>query len=53
MTVAALIMKEFMHPDGANRVLKLANIYRLLENKLVPNVDAWMRTPWGRHTRLL
>jgi hypothetical protein len=40
MTIAAVVKKEFMHPDGATRVQDIVKIYKLLEDKRVPNVDA-------------
>jgi hypothetical protein len=40
LTIGAAVKKEFMHSDGVARVLKLVDIYKLLEEKVVPNVDA-------------
>jgi hypothetical protein len=40
ITIGAVVMKEFEHPDGVARVLNLVKIYQLLKEKRVPNVDA-------------
>ncbi|PVF99943.1 hypothetical protein CPB86DRAFT_796109 [Serendipita vermifera] len=39
MDIAAVVRKEFMHEDAAERVSKLVEIYDLLKSKGVPNVD--------------
>jgi hypothetical protein len=39
MSIAAVVRKEFRHPDTVTHVSNLIEIYKLLRLKQVPNVD--------------